>query len=72
MDGKIILEGFILILVVSLAFATIYAAETGEITHGDSPNYESHIVIRGSGDANHVYDFDSPVHMNNDLPTVYV
>ena len=30
MDGKIILKGLILILIVSLAFAAIYATETEE------------------------------------------
>ena len=30
MDGKLIIEGLILIMVFSLAFATIYAAETAK------------------------------------------
>ena len=66
MDGKIILKGLILILIVSLAFAAIYATETEE-THNDSSNGESHLYISGSGDVSHVLDSENPIHANDHL-----
>lgn len=72
MDGKTIIQGLILILVVSLAFASIYAAETGEVSHSDSSNGQNHLYISGSGDVAHVVTSADPVHAYHDLPTVNV
>ena len=72
MDGKLIIEGLILIMVFSLAFATIYAAETGEISYDDSSKGESHLYISGSGDVSHVLDSANPVHPNGDIGNIYV
>ena len=72
MEGKIIIECLILLLVVSLAFASIYAAETGEVSQEDTSDWQSHLYISGSGDVSHILDAASPDYQNYGLPTVYV
>lgn len=73
MASKTILQGLILVLIVSLAVAAIYATESGEVSHDDSSNGQSHLYISGSGDACHVMG-SSQVHegMHSYMPTVYV
>ncbi len=73
MESKRLIQGFIVLLIVSLACAAIYAAETGEVSHTDSSKTESHLYISGSGDVCHVVDSFGPTHdINDNLLTVYV
>lgn len=72
MDGKLIIEALTLIMIVSLAFATIYAAETGENSNDNSSKGESHLYISGSGDVSHVLDSASPINANGSISLEYV
>ncbi|WP_459537959.1 hypothetical protein [Methanobrevibacter sp.] len=72
MAGKTILQGLVLVLIVSLAVAAIYAAESGEVSHDDSSNGQAHLYISGSGDVSHVMGSVSPIHSHSYMPTVYV
>lgn len=46
--------GLILLLVVSLAIAGVYASEAGEVSHDDATDNSSGLYVSGSGDVAHV------------------
>ena len=54
MEGKLIIECFVVILVISLAFAAVYAAETDNAALSDSPDGQGHIHISKSSDVSHL------------------
>ncbi len=72
MQRKSIIQGLIVILIVALGCAAIYAAETGEVSHTDSTKGESHLYISGSGDVSHVENPFVPTYGNHNHLSVYV
>ncbi|MEE1129393.1 MAG: hypothetical protein UHW99_05360 [Methanobrevibacter sp.] len=56
-----LIQGLIIVLVISLAFAGVYAAEAGEVSHADSNNHVDGLYIRGSGDVCHVSSCYKPL-----------
>lgn len=60
MENKRIIQGLILILIVSLTCAAIYAVETAEVSHTDSSNGQGRLYISKSGDVSHVADTITP------------
>ena len=65
MTNKGIINSLILILIVSLACAAIYATETGEVSYSDSNNVDDLIDINQSIDDSHVVSYDTPDKVNN-------
>jgi hypothetical protein len=62
MKRAMLIQGLILALVVSLAFAGVYVAgEAGEVSHADSTDDVSGIYICGSGDVCHVASCFEPL-----------
>ena len=49
MENKRIIQGLILILIVSLTCAAIYAVETAEVSHTDSSNGQGRLTLAGLG-----------------------
>ncbi len=49
-----LIQGLILLLVVSLAIAGVYASEAGEVSHDDATDNSSGLYVSGSGDVAHV------------------
>lgn len=62
MDNKRIMQGLILVLIVSLSFAAVYSAEIGEVSHNDSSNSHDNIHISGSNNITDVMGSVSPIH----------
>lgn len=68
MARKILMECLVLVVVVSLAFAAVYAAEADSVSTNDSADGQSHLYISGSGDVSHVngpsdaVNFTAPVY----------
>lgn len=62
MNNKKIMQGLILILIVSLSFAVVYSAEIGEVSHNDSSNSQGGIHISGSSNITDVMGSVSPIH----------
>jgi len=57
-----LIQVLILALVVSLAFAGVYAAdEAGEVSHADSTDDIGGLYISGSGDVCHVASCNQPL-----------
>ncbi len=69
MAHKRIINSFILILIVSLACAAIYAAETGEISYSDSHNGDDHIDVSESSEESYV-TFDTPDNAHYNVTTL--
>ncbi|WP_407377381.1 hypothetical protein [Methanobrevibacter sp.] len=62
MKKATLIQGLILVLVVSLAFAGVYAAtEVGEVSHDDSTDHVDGLYISGSGDVCHVASCNVPL-----------
>lgn len=62
MKRATLIQGLIIVLVVSLAFAGVYAAgESGEVSHTDSTDHADGLYISGSGDVCHVSNCYKPL-----------
>lgn len=65
MTHKGIINSLILILIVSLACAAIYASETGEISYSVSKNVDDQINVSQSTEDSHVVNYDTPDKVTN-------
>ncbi len=73
MEKNYIIQGLVLILIVSLTCAAIYAIETEENSSIDTSNNQDQISISESGDVSDVVDYITPTHgINDNILTVYV
>ena len=54
MDRRNLIRGLILLLVVSLAFAGVYASDGAEVSHADSTDSADGLHISGLSDVCHV------------------
>lgn len=54
MNKAILIQGLIFVLVVSIAFAGVYAGEAGDASHHDTTEKVDGLYVSGSGDASHV------------------
>lgn len=70
MESKKIIQCLVVALIISLSFAAIYAAETGEINHNDSSNNQNEVHIKGSGEVIDLMGPVGPVHHHTQPDTL--
>lgn len=61
MDRRNLIRGLVLLLVVSLAFAGVYASDGAEVSHADSTDSADGLHISGSADVCHVSSCFKPL-----------
>ena len=73
MANKKIMQCFILILIVSLTCAAIYATEAGEVSHSDSSNKLADLHISESINVSHVLSSANQIqHDNGNLTPIHL
>ena len=74
MNKAILIQSLIFVLVVSIAFAGVYAGEAGDASHHDTTEKVDGLYVSGSGDVSHVPGYsnsfgDAP-HIESTAPNI--
>ncbi|MEE0935216.1 MAG: hypothetical protein U0L42_06045 [Methanobrevibacter sp.] len=69
MKRATLIQGLIFVLVVSLAVASVYAGEVGDVSHNDSTGGIDGLYISESGDVCHVASCNQPL---ESISTLYL
>lgn len=70
MDMKKIIQCLIILLVISMTFACIYACEIDDVSNGNSSDGSDGLYISGSGDVCHISKNTHEAHQHNNIDTI--
>lgn len=67
MEGKLIMECFALVLIISLAFAAVYSVDADSAALSDTAEGQSQMHISQSDDASHLNSSLSEIHYGDSV-----